>query len=181
MSYAAQAMRARLWLGLAGIGATFGACDGDLFHGTEWSSRCDVDPGARDCTTSVVTTAGPSSSSKSSVSSTTSGGGEGGGTTSTLVASGGAGGEGGGTGGEGGAMCITCADVLQTPNLEPTPGGFCTVASSDLWTALRSCACDTGCTSACAEACSGMQLEQTCTMCVSTTCSSQLSACNQDD
>lgn len=90
----AGALRAPL-LGLAAaLGLTAAACSSDLFHSTEWQSRCDLDPDASICPqgtggASGSSTTSDASSGESSSASTTSGaGGSGGGGSSSASTTG---------------------------------------------------------------------------------------------
>ena len=96
---------------------------------------------------------------------------------------GGAGGSGsggsGGAGGAGGGMevpaCGTCADVF-------TNGGVaCDTSSSDALEALKTCACQGPCASACGPSlCTSAPSDMTCGACLETGCAAAQKACAAD-
>lgn len=86
------AARAPLICLAAALGLTAAACSSDLFHDTQWQSRCDIDPDASICPQGTGGAGGKSSTSTasgaggSSSASTTSGaGGSSGSTTGTTT------------------------------------------------------------------------------------------------
>jgi hypothetical protein len=85
---------------------------GDLFHTTEWTSRCDTDPASADCPTGTTTGTGAGGASSASVSS------------ASVSSSSGTGGA-GGAGGEGGAA-PTCSDGAQNGDEEGVDCGGAT-------------------------------------------------------
>lgn len=153
------------WLVLAIAGC------GDLFHGTDWPTRCDSAPLAAGCPGGT----GTASSSGGGAGA----GGDGGGTATSAVTATGAGGGGGTGGGAGGAggSCLTCSQALGATSPQLCP------MSVDLHGALQACMCGSG---ACAINCStttyceGASEPSSCKTCLQSMCPNEYKACLDD-
>ncbi len=141
-------------------------CSSDLFHATDWQTRCEANPDAIGCHHG-------SSSSASSTATTGGGGGQGG-------EGGAATGGGGGAGGAGGSACLHCSELLLMTQLTVPADAFCTTAGEAAHAALRACACEATCVVECVDPCGGGAINGTCTSCVTGNCMAQVDQCNLD-
>jgi hypothetical protein len=151
--------------------ASAGACSSDLFHGTDWPSRCDRDPDFEGCGTATATGAGGSGTGATTTGTSTSSTGSGGG-------GGGVGGAGvGGAGGDGGGACLTCKEALgvDMPVLCPM--------AADYYAALDACmcqisgSCDLDCSAS--QYCGGdVDPAVSCVPCLQQLCPPQYMACS---
>ncbi len=119
------------------------ACSSDLFHGTDWQTRCDKDPKLNGCPESGVD---PETASSS--------------TTTGVGGSGGAGGS-GGEGGHGGALAacvgiVDCAPCHECARVELCTAEAATCEATTDCIALLDCAYACGNDAVCAQACVDM-------------------------